>query len=336
LSFAACGYFASSINVESNVLKFFAEDSTLRRDYSFVADNLTGLYTVELDIESDALDEDDVSEALESLGKLIAARPDVARVDYLDRYTQATALSSTDDISQGTKDFFEFVQSKFRYEGEQSVWLRASVYVRTIGSGKFYSLLEFIKEKAEATLPEETTFKITGVVPLLNAVQKDLVTTQITSFSLALIVVLIMIGVFTASLKAAVAAVLPNVLPVALMFAFMGVLGVPLDAATVMIASVAIGIAADDTIHFLIHFRREMLNKCDSNKAVADTLSSVGKPVLLTSIVAAVGFGILVLAEFQPIVYFGLLTSITMLSAFFGDVFILPACVKMVGLWKTN
>jgi len=100
-----------------------------------------------------------------------------------------------------------------------------------------------------------------------------------------------------------------------------------------MIASVAIGIAADDTIHFLSHFRRERQQGKDMANAVQSTFQKTGRAITFTSVVATAGFMILMLAEFKPIQYFGLFGSVTMVTAWVGDVFILPACVASLRLW---
>ena len=112
----------------------------------------------------------------------------------------------------------------------------------------------------------------------------------------------------------------------------MSLLGVPFDTATVMIASIAIGIAADDTIHFLAHFKTEKRSGLTTIDAVDQSLQKAGRAITYTSVVASAGFVILLLAEFQPIQYFGVFTGLTMLAAWTGDVFVLPACVAHLRL----
>ena len=101
-----------------------------------------------------------------------------------------------------------------------------------------------------------------------------------------------------------------------------------------MIASVAIGIAADDTIHFLSHYRHEKRAGMETVNAVSATFGKIGRAIVFTSIVTAAGFSILCFAQFRPIVYFGIMTGITMLAALAGDLFVLPACVRIFQLWE--
>jgi predicted RND superfamily exporter protein len=147
-----------------------------------------------------------------------------------------------------------------------------------------------------------------------------------------MVVVLVLIGLFMQSWRALVAAILPNLLPVAGMFAVMVVCDIALDAATVMIASVAIGIAADDTIHFLSHYRRLVKNSATPADAAGECLSRIGRAITFTTIVSVVGFCLMLLAQFKPIQHFGALASVTMVLAWLGDVCLLPVCV--VGLEK--
>jgi predicted RND superfamily exporter protein len=114
----------------------------------------------------------------------------------------------------------------------------------------------------------------------------------------------------------------------------MVLLDIPLDAATVMIASVAIGIADDDTIHFLSCFRREKRAGRDTLTAIHNSFQNAGRAITFTSVVSASGFAILLLAEFRPIQYFGLLAGLTMITGWMGDVFVLPACVASLNLWN--
>jgi predicted RND superfamily exporter protein len=109
----------------------------------------------------------------------------------------------------------------------------------------------------------------------------------------------------------------------------MGYLGINLDVATIMIASVAIGISVDDTIHFLYRFKSEFRKDGDHYLAIQRALSGVGRALIFTTVVAACGFLIFCLSSFKPIQYFGLLTGISMISALAANLFILPSCILL-------
>lgn len=310
--------------VESNVLKFFPENSRISRDYKFIGEKLTGFYTVELELESHKGDSLVLQKKMKELSRVISARAEVSRI--LD-YNHIKKISPLGDDKKINELFGKYT---FRENGYLSY--RMSVLINAAASSDFYKLLDFIDIKAEKILGKDIDYNITGVVPLLNDVQKSLINTQIRSFAIAAIVVLFMIGLFMHSFSAALASVFPNILPVCIMFACMVLFDIPLDAATVMIASVAIGIAVDDTIHFLSQYKLESMNK-NPEKAVNATLSKVGKAIVFTSVVITLGFSVLCLADFRPIIYFGALTAITMLAALGCDIMILPAFIGIFRLW---
>lgn len=334
-----CAMCTLGITVESNVLKFFPSESPVARDYGFIASKLTGLYTLEVEIQTDLQREDAARAALASLGEAVAKRPEVARVDHYAAFQRLEGIPPTAGGMPGLAKAAEFadeLSAHYRYARDGKVGLRLSALVTAMASSEFYTLLHFVRERAEELMPPSTTWHVTGIVTLLNDVQRSLVQTQLRSFGIAAAVILLTIGILFRSLRAAIAAALPNLLPVFGTLAMMAFTGVPLDAATVMIASIAIGIAADDTIHFLARYREEKTAKCTAAEATSRTLSKIGRPIAFTSIVIAGGFSVLGLAEFRPIRDFGLLTGFTMLTAFACDLFILPACAHLCRLWDTE
>jgi predicted RND superfamily exporter protein len=322
-------------DVESNVLKFFPGGSKISRDYRFIGRNLTGFYTVELDASTESQKGSKLLKAIDKLSVALAELPEVAKViNYRNISMCLTGIPRPAFVpAEVARDnpLKPMLQRYLRTQDGQSSF-RMSVLIRAMSSKDFYKLLDVIGEQAERNIGPLCEYKITGVVPLLNAAQISLINTQIRSFAAACSVILILIALFMKSIRAMLAAVLPNLVPIFLLFAMMVVLDVPFDAATVMIASVAIGIAADDTIHFLSHYRAEKLQGKSVVDAVASTFQKVGRAITFTSLVASAGFMILVLAEFKPIQYFGLFGSITMITAWIGDVFILPACVASLKL----
>jgi len=327
------------IRVESNVLKFFPNDSRISRDYRFVSDKLTGLYTIELDATTASSNGSTVLKEIEQLGTELLTRPEVAQVIHyrnISTCLDPVPRSAYTSAATASENPLRAMRRKYLHSEDDRLSSRMSILVRAMASTDFYSLMDFTDAQAAQIIREPATYTLTGVVPLLNAAQHSLVSTQIRSFAIAASVVLVLIGLFLRSIRATAVALLPNLLPIFCLFATMSLLGIPLDAATVMIAGVAIGIAADDTIHFLSCFRMEKQSGAGSPTAIGHTFEKAGTAITFTSVVAAAGFVILLLAEFRPIQYFGLLAGITMVTAWIGDVFVLPACVTVLRLWDVR
>ena len=117
---------------------------------------------------------------------------------------------------------------------------------------------------------------------------------------------------------------IPNVVPIILTLGFMGWVGITLNMATVTIAAVAMGIAVDDTIHFVARYRTELRKDQDHSAAMYRTLAGTGRAIIFTTVVITAGFVILVFSNFLPNVYFGSLMGLTMFGALLGDLIILP------------
>jgi predicted RND superfamily exporter protein len=189
-----------------------------------------------------------------------------------------------------------------------------------------------IKEKMNEIFSGEETVEPTGIVYLMNRTEHYLLTTSIKSFLLAFIVITLAIMLMLQSIKLGALAMVPNLLPILFTMALMPVLGISLDVGTTMIAAIALGLVVDDTIHFLSRVKIERANAEDTKSAIAVTMNSVGRPIVFTSIVLAVGFLILVLASFSPLINFGLLSGIVIILALFFDLAVLPAIIGFVGL----
>ncbi len=326
----------TGLRVESNVLKFFPADSKISKDYHFVAERLTGLYTIELDVVTDAQNGSTALKQIEALGADLAARPEVAQVVHYKNIAaslDAIRRSAVVATAGASENPLRLLMRKYRHNEDGRISLRMSILVRAMSGTDFYGLMDFAERQAAQRLEPPATYTLTGVVPLLNAAQRSLIKTQIRSFATAAITVLALIGLFFRSVRVFLAAAPPNLLPMAILFAAMAVLDIRLDAATVMIAGVAIGIAVDDTIHFLSCYRAARQSGQDNPSAIWNSFRLTGRAIMFTSVVATAGFAILLLSRFKPIQYFGLLAGVTMITASAADFLVLPACVASMNLW---
>jgi predicted RND superfamily exporter protein len=131
------------------------------------------------------------------------------------------------------------------------------------------------------------------------------------------------------SLKYALIATVANLFPVLMMFSVMGFAQINLDIATASIAAIVLGIAIDDTIHFLWSWRRAELDGLSWHEAVEYTYAKVGRPVIISSVLLISGFAILMAGTGATVFYFGLLTCVAALAALFGDLLLLPMIMKL-------
>jgi hypothetical protein len=129
---------------------------------------------------------------------------------------------------------------------------------------------------------------------------------------------------------------IPNLAPILLALGLMGWAGIPLDTFTLMVGSIAIGLAVDDTIHYLVRYNKEFQKDLDDRRALRDTLMHVGRPIIFTTVTISLGFAVLIFSSFKPTAVFGIMMVITMLAALVGDLIVLPSLmqhVELVTLW---
>ena len=175
------------------------------------------------------------------------------------------------------------------------------------------------------------------MAPMLAHVADRMVDGQIKSFFAALGVICLMMILTLWSLRTGLLAMIPNVLPILLTLGLMGWIGINLNVTTVMIASIALGIAVDDTIHMMVRMRNETHDADgDHDRGVNRALHSVGRAVVFTSFVLSGGFAILLMASLIPAGHFGIMVSITMLTALLADLVLTPALIHWVQPWKRS
>ncbi len=173
----------------------------------------------------------------------------------------------------------------------------------------------------------EARADVTGIFVLYTNMLNSLMVSQVATFGLVFVAIFLMIALLFRSLALALLGMVPNVLPIAFVLGLLGWTGIPLDMATVMIASVAIGIGVDATIHYLFRYQREWRADGDYVAAMRRSHESVGKATLYTTIAVVGGFWILVLSNFKPMIYFGVLTGAAMLAALAASLTVLPVLV---------
>jgi predicted RND superfamily exporter protein len=165
---------------------------------------------------------------------------------------------------------------------------------------------------------------LTGLLVLYNDMLLSLFRSQILTLGAVFAAILLMFVVIFRSLRIALVAILPNLFAAALVLGMMGWLGISLDLMTVTIAAISIGIAVDDTIHYVHRAREEFSLERDYAAAIARAHANIGRALFYTTLTITLGFSILALSSFVPTIYFGLLTGFAMLTALAADLTLLP------------
>jgi len=168
-------------------------------------------------------------------------------------------------------------------------------------------------------------FKLAGVLIIFNNLLQSLFDSQIKTLGIVMTGIFLMFLVLFRSIKLSIIGIVPNFIAATFVLGFIGILNIPLDMMTITIAAITIGIAVDNSIHYIYRFKFEKENNnVEDRQITSNCHQSVGKAIISTSFTIIFGFSILVMSNFIPTIYFGLFTGLAMLTALFLVLTLLP------------
>jgi hypothetical protein len=227
----------------------------------------------------------------------------------LDNEQQLAAL-----FSNQTERFRDFVT-------KDGTKMRLSLLIGTLDAADLERLRHRIQDDFSKTFGTALSLTITGNYEILLSTQAGLLETLKSSLLLTTGLMTLLFLIFLGSVRLTLVALIPNLFPVTLNFIIMHYLNVPLDVGTSMTAAIALGIAVDDTLHFMLSWKKSDIRA---------TARSTGRAIILSSVIIGAGFVSLVFSDFTPTRNFGILCSTAMASALTADLFILPPLLEWV------
>ena len=177
---------------------------------------------------------------------------------------------------------------------------------------------------------EESQVNVSGMVVLYNNMLNSLFSSQILTLGTVFVVIFLMFIVLFRSMSLALITIIPNIFSAMVVLGIMGLFKIPLDLMTITIAAISVGIAVDNSIHFVSRFRDEMKELSDYSKALDQANNNVGQAMFYTTVVITAGFLIMVFSNFVPTVYFGILTGIAMVTALIANLLMLPILITLI------
>ncbi len=213
------------------------------------------------------------------------------------------------------------------YIDETRQWIRIVARHSDHSSAAIKQNFERIEAYLAKHFPAAQGYQTTGagMSKMASILSTGLIHSQVYSLLISFVLIFGLILLLFRSLKDGLLSMPPNLFPIFTNLGLMGWLGIRLDAATVMISTVALGIAVDDTIHFMQYFRTRLSRHQNAERAIRETMRHKGPAIIATSLVISLGFVVSVVSNFQPTRHFGLLICTAMLAALFGDLIVLPA-----------
>ena len=204
---------------------------------------------------------------------------------------------------------------------------------KAIIQSKFASADSKLMEDFEAAMEtfvtenstEECQIEVTGMPSVYVRLDSSLINSQVSSLLIAIAMVLIIVGLLLRSVAKGIYATIPIIATIIILFGFMGLTGIPLDIATVLVASIALGIGIDYSIHIITHFNHAYkINGGDIDKAIEETIMVSGKAIIINVVSVAAGFLVLLFSELVPLQNFGLLVALSMVGSGLGALTLLP------------
>jgi len=339
---------ATRIRVETDYLEFLRPDNPIRRDNARIAEQLGGTQPINIVIDGDSPDSVKAIETLSAIRDLQAFMAEQPKIDaslsVVDFLTIVRGALNPDappgiPTEQGeVNQLLFFVSAKDLQPVVNADFSRANVVVgtRLSGSAEVSGFVDAVEAYAKTRFRRGITVRATGTVVLLNRSADIIARGQMSGLWQILLVLLVLMSVLFLSIRAGLLSLVPNIWPIIILFGVMGWFDISLNIATSMIAVIAIGIAIDDTIHYLSAFNKEIRRTGSEEEAIRRVGQSVGLPVIFTSIALCAGFLVVCQSNFIPIRHFGILASITMVVALIADLLITPALLMtahIVTVW---
>jgi hypothetical protein len=341
---------ASRMTLSHDPLGWLADDSNIVKGTKYIDRALEGSVSFEILLQTDEAGGIRQPETLTRMAKLgesfekiprdgLVAAQTISLADVVKEINRALnedrddAYTIPEDarlVSQelllfentGTDDLEEMVDSQFRIA-------RIAVRMPWRDAVRYTKFLDLAEAEATKTLEEVGNPTMTGVLALLARAVTAVVTSMAQSYLLAFAIITPLMILLLGSLRMGLLAMIPNLTPIVLTLGLMGIFGLPLDAFSLLIGGIALGLAVDDTIHFMHNYRRYRHEGADLETAVETTLLTAGRAMLITTVVLSTGFLGFVLSSMHNLTNLGILVSFAVVTAFFADVLLAPALLAL-------
>ncbi len=336
------------LQVEMTISELWAPDHPVTRAIDFVSANLqrADRLEIELTLPADVRLEDplvlrtlqhldDELRTQDGLGEARSVATILRHANRLLRGDSSTLPNSADAIAE-----LLFLTSAGA-SGALDPWitldqrhLRVSIEVEKRSMLEQERLLSRVDRGLREALPPGWTFSITGPVVLASRYGTEFSRSQTNIISVSSFIVFAMIGIYLRSLPWALLAVIPNAIALLLLFGAMGHWGIQMNFGSAIVAPIAIGIAADDTIHFLTAYARERRAGRSAVVGVRRAIAGVGEAVIATAIALALGFLSMLASPMASVADMGVLCAVAIVGATLADLLVLPALIATVAEWR--
>ena len=208
--------------------------------------------------------------------------------------------------------------------------LKVNIQLRTVGQHDSEQALQAIMAYVKANFPKDISVEANGSMFIEQSLNTLVVQSQLISVAVSFGIVFLILAIYYRSIIAGIIGIIPLMISVALNFGFMGIVGIKLNIGTAMVASFAIGIGIDYTIHYLAAYHHEYTKRRDDRNFLIHTFYGSGKAILFNAVSVGAGFAVLMLSKFNMLSELGLLIALVMATSSFASLTILPTILSIV------
>jgi predicted RND superfamily exporter protein len=222
----------------------------------------------------------------------------------------------------GSDDLLDFADSRLQIG-------RMTLKAPLIDAAAYAPYLEKMGSRFSEIFGESIDYSFTGLLPVMSQTVTAVIQSMASSYVIALAVITPLMILLIGNLRIGLLAMIPNITPILIAIGAMGWLGIPIDAFTMMVGAISIGLVVDDTIHVLHGFRGHFDKHHDVRAAVKETLSTTGLAILFTTVVLSSGFAIYTISTMNNLIRFGSITATVIALAFVADIILAPALLSL-------
>lgn len=341
-----CGYLASSLRASSDPFEYFDKTNSIRIANEFIEDQLGGITGIEMMIhsgEAEGIKEPDFLKKVEGFQEWVEGRKEftstISIVDILKEMNQvlnggtdeAYALPETKNgVAQQLFLYSMNLPAGMDINNRVSIKndsLRLTAMTTVHESNEFLALVDKLEIEGKK---RGLSVDVTGKIPLYQANNEIVVNSFIVSMSLAIFLISILMIIGLKSVKVGLLSIIPNSMPLLIGAGAVSLLGKSLDIGTMLVGSVCLGIAVDDTIHFLTNFQKFRKEGDDMRTALGKVFTYTVPALVTTTIVLVMAFSSFIMASFVPNQNFGIFVAIILTAALIADIFFLPSLLVLV------
>lgn len=328
------------LNVENSFINYFASSTRVFKELSFIDQQFGGSTQLDVIYDIPAQQRDDklvlTAESIQSLQKVQFVMRQFEAVGNITSVVNFTELAKIINDGKPLTEYeltviYRLIDKSLTekllgaYFAPEYQQLRISSRIKDTTDGlNRAELMRTLQSDIDGVSVVANSFTLGGLFVLYQDILQRLFSSQILTMGIVYVALFVVLLAIFRSFKIAVIAIIPNILSTLVVLGAMGWLNIPLDLMTITIAAIAMGIAVDDTIHF-VHRFSEKAASVSATEAVKSTYRSIGYALLYTSFIITLGFSLLSFSDFVPSVMFGLLTGLAMLVALLTDLTLLPA-----------